>query len=99
MKETREQMEADGWICTDPDCIQYMKVLGPRKFYFKEDRISDPMTGKTEVYCCEINLDDYTLEKTIEECSAFYPAEEITKWWNDESELALIAECIFEMSN
>jgi len=100
MNGTREELEAQGWICTDPDCIQYMRVIDSHKFEFMEDRVSDPLTGATEVYYAEIDLNEYSIEDILSDCASFgYGAEEVKTWLHFETELALIAECIFEMSN
>src|ERR1035437_8435169 len=94
-----EELLADGWLCIDLDSNQYMKVLDNEEYEFCEDRVDNPKLGTTYVYKATIDLKDYSLKEVIEGCSGYYPAEKVTEWWNDKSELALIAECIFEMSN
>jgi hypothetical protein len=94
----RNKMEADGWIQTDGSTNQYRKDISETKFLFREDRIIDPVTKETEVYESEIDIDDYTWGEIISDCEAFgYTAKEVDKWLTEGEELALIAECIFEL--
>lgn len=86
------------WVCTDIDTNQYRKTISPTRFLFKEDRVSDPLTGKTEVYEQEINLDEFTIADMIDYCSSFgYSESQVRAWYQSSSNLDLIAECIFEM--
>jgi len=98
--EFRNKMEADGWVQTDGSTNQYRKDISETKFLFREDRIIDPITKETEVYESEIDIDDYTWGAIISDCEAFgYTAKEVDKWLTEGEELALIAECIFELES
>lgn len=86
------------WIQTDPSCNQMMKQLDEKKFLFKENRIANPETGEISVYESEIDLDDYDNAKIIDSCLAFgYSEDQVNEWLTNRKELALIAECIFEL--
>ena len=92
----------DGWVCTDPSCDQYRKIVPgfPKRFVFKEDRTTDPISGKVEVYESGIDLDDYSINEMVDNCKPFgYSKEMVEEWLKGGSFefLALIAECIFEM--
>jgi len=88
------------WICIDPNCNQYRKDIDEENgiFLFKEDRIKDPITKETYQYESEINLNDYDWWEKVEACETFgYTAKQVDKWITEGEELALIAECIFEL--
>jgi hypothetical protein len=88
------------WILTDPACNQYMMKLTDTIFKFKEDRLSDPITGSTYLYESEIHLNEYTQEEMFEAASTFgYSFNTIATWIDEGENLDLIAECIFEMEN
>jgi hypothetical protein len=89
-----------GWICTDPSCNQYRKDISETKFIFKEDRIIHPVTKETELYESEIDLGDYSILEIFDACSTFgYDEATVANWIDTKSELALIAECIFELES
>jgi hypothetical protein len=92
-------VSSDLWIVTDPNCNQMMKVLIPNlKYLFKEDRISNPGTGEIFVHETEINLSEYTDDAIIKACEPFgYKKEQVLEWLKTKTNIALIAECIFEM--
>jgi hypothetical protein len=94
-------MKTTKWICTDIDNNQYYRQISKYAFEFKEDRLIHPMTLETTIYQSVIDLNDYTIEEMIDECSLFgYDSDEVKEWYNnqkDSNELSLIAECIFEM--
>ena len=93
-------MKKRRWICTDPSCNQFREKLGISRFLFKEDRIIDPVTKKTEVFELEINLDEYSNIEIFDACRPFgYSDIQVEKWLTEGEEYELIAECIFEMSN
>ena len=90
--------ELDGWVCTDPSCNQYRKDISDTKFLFKEDRVSNPETGETQVYESEIDMVEYTWEAIVDACETFgYTAKQVDKWVRECKETALMAECIFEL--
>jgi len=90
--------EDGGWVCTDIDTNQYRRKLDTMVFEFKEDRVIDPVIGKVGEFQAIIDVDLYSLDEILEACSAFgYSKEDVRKWWKDESNWDLIAECIFEL--
>jgi hypothetical protein len=92
--------ENQQWKVTDPSCNQMMKVLGDNVFLFREDRVINPETKETEVYESLIDLSDYTQEEMFESVQPFgYSFNEMASWIDNGEDLALIAECIFEMEN
>lgn len=96
-----EQLENEGWICTDPSCNQYRKDLDGDNgdvYLFREDRTINPETGETKEYQTEIDLKNYGWLEKVEACEPFgYNTEQVDEWINRGEEKALIAECIFEM--
>lgn len=87
------------WIVTDPNCNQRYRQISKFVFEFEEDRILDPVTKETYLYTDEVDLECYTLDEIIDCCSSFgYPKDEVLGWITNGRNLALIAECIFEMS-
>ncbi len=88
----------EDWECTDPDCNQYRKTVVEDQIYiFREDRIVDPETGRTEVYEAEMNYEDYTWDELVEACKPFgYSAKQVDKWITAGEEIPLMLECIFE---
>lgn len=88
----------DTWTCTDPSCNQWRHDISETEFYFREDRIINPETEETETYEATIDLDDYSWWDIVEACEPFgYTPEQVDKWMTEGEELALIAECIFEL--
>lgn len=92
--------EKQEWTITDPSCNQMMMQTGDNKFIFKEDRTINPDTGETENYELDIDLEEYSWEEIVGACEPFgYTAKQVDDWINTGEESALIAECIFELSN
>jgi len=87
------------WTCTDPSCNQYRFDISETVFKFHEDRIKNPETKEKYMYESEIDLADYTRDEILNHCTAFYTTKEINKWIDDQSNNALLAECIFEMED
>jgi len=88
------------WICTDPSCNQYRKDISSAIFAFKEDRIINPETKESEKYESIIDINDYTWDEIINACGSFgYNAKQVDKWLTEGEELALIAECLFELES
>lgn len=85
------------WVCTDAGTKQYRKKLSKTVFEFKEQRLINPITKKTEKFTAEVDLQDYTPEEIIDYCSPYgYDSEEVTNWIKKGENLDLMAECIFE---
>jgi hypothetical protein len=93
-----KKLKADGWEMIDPSCNQMRKEIVKDKVYaFREDRIINPETKKTEVFECTLDYDDYDWWDKVEACESFgYTAEQVDKWITEGEEIALILECIFE---
>lgn len=86
------------WIVTDPSCNQMYQQINGNTFLFKEDRIINPITKETESFESEICLSDYTQDEMFENVQPFgYSFNEMCDWIDNGNNLALIAECIFEM--
>ena len=86
------------WVCTDPSCNQYRKDISDSIFAFEEDRIANPETKETVKYEAIINIQDYTWDEIVSACESFgYNAKQVDKWLTEGEELALIAECLFEL--
>lgn len=96
-----EKLIADGWIMTDPSCNQMRKeIIEDEKYAFREDRIINPLTKETGVYEDELSYDDYNWGELVDACVTFgYSVKQIDKWITEGEEIALMLECIFEMSN
>lgn len=95
------ELGSAGWEQTDASTNQYFIQLDCEGYIYKfrEDRIINPVTKEFEVYEETINLEDYDLKEMISACDTFgYTAEEVEDWWNKGTERALIAECLFELS-
>jgi hypothetical protein len=93
-------MKNNDWVVTDPSCNQKMKKISETCFLFQEDRTVNPITRETKPFVATINLNDYSRKEIIEHCNAFgYPANQVNDWLENQKELGLIAECIFEMLN
>jgi len=87
------------WIVTDPDCNQRCRQISRFVFEFEEDRISDPLTGKTYTCTGEIDLENTDIDEIIDSCGAFgYSKDEVLRWMYRGENLALMAECIFELT-
>lgn len=94
-----EKLIAMGWVCTDPSCNQYRFDIDSEgyEYLFREDR-QVAGTNKIEVFESEINLNDYTWLEKVEACESFgYTAQQVDNWLAQGEELALIAECLFEL--
>ena len=88
------------WIVTDPNCNQCRLDISDHEFLFKEDRLWNPITKETKEYSTIIDTNDYDWDEIIDICDAFgYSKEEVYSWLNNKENLALIAECIFEMTD
>jgi len=88
------------WKITDPSCNQMFKKISDNIFLFKEDRIINPETKEVGTYESEIHLNEYTQDEMFESVSSFgYTFNEMCTWIEQDYNLELIAECIFEMEN
>lgn len=87
------------WIVTDPSCNQRCRQISKFVFEFEEDRVSDPVTKETYLYTDEIDLECYTPDEIVDYCNSFgYPEDEVLRWISRGENLALMAECIFELT-
>lgn len=88
------------WIITDPDCNQRCRQISKFVFEFEEDRILDPVTKETYRHTDEVDLEYYTPDEIIDYCRSFgYSEDEVLGWITNGRNLALIAECIFELTD
>lgn len=92
------------WIITDDSCNQMMRHIRFNVYEFKEDRIVGYNTAYGEQYPifeefkATLDYDDYSMEEIIEACKSFgYSEEQISGWINNEENIPLMLECIFEM--
>jgi hypothetical protein len=99
-KEISELL-ANGWEMTDPSCNQMRKeIIEDEMYAFREDRIINPETKETGVYEDELCYDAYDWNELVEACESFgYTAKQVDKWIAEGAEIALMLECIFELSN
>ena len=85
-------------IITDPDCNQTCKQIDVNVFEFEENRVVNPETKETERFSATIDLSEYSHEEMFESVKPFgYSFNEMSTWIDEGENLALIAECIFEM--
>ncbi len=89
------------WELTDPSCEQYRKEIIPDQLYiFKENRIVDPITKKTEVFELTMCYDDYDYFEIIGACITFgYTEKQVSQWIGSGDEIPLMLECLFELEN
>ena len=84
------------WLSTDPNCNQYGRKIGERKYEFKQDW---NYGGKIVLEQDEIDLNDYTDEQINDHLSPYGWSIDQLK---DENSLEdaewLMAECIFEQT-
>lgn len=94
-----KEAKKSGWIQSDPDCKQYRKEIVKDKIYvFREERTIHPVTGETEVYESDMNIDDYTREEIYDAGSAFgYTHDQMDEFL--ETEVFLVLECLFELES
>ena len=100
-KEEVKRLIENGWIVTDPSCNQMRKEIVKDKVYaFREDRLINPDTKETEVFERILNYNSYLWSELVSACETFgYTTEQVDKWITVGSEeIALILECIFELS-
>jgi hypothetical protein len=99
-KKEIKRLIADGWEVTDPSCNQMRKELIEDKTYsFREDRIINPETKESEVFEDTLDYDDYQWSELVNACETFgYTVEQVDKWITEGEEIALMLECIFELS-
>lgn len=82
------------YICTDPDCSQYMaKVTNTRYSYIEYRQWFDRF-----VVChAVVDLQDYSLDEICTYCSAYYDSlEQMVEGYGFRGALQMMAECIFE---
>lgn len=100
----------NNWICTDPDCSQYVKPLSQTQFQLIEMGLCSINPEKHEVYEDTIDIDDYIyhngedgrkeLENILNTYGYFYfyPIKDHISICSKYKEQAyqVMAECIFE---
>lgn len=90
----------EDWIITDPSCNQQMMQIDDYVFEFKESRILDPETKETYTHEGTVDLRQYNLSQMYEFTSSFgYTFDELCEWYVNGVNRALIAECIFELTD
>ena len=79
--------EINNWICTDPDCYQYIRSIGDK--CFEMTQINEMPDKSYIIVWSIIDLDDYTDDEIN-----FY----VTSYYDSADGLphGIIAECIFE---
>jgi hypothetical protein len=88
------------WIITDPSCNQQMLQIDEDIFEFKELRILNPETGETYLHESTVDLKNYNTSEVYEFVAPFgYTFDDVLEWFVTGTNKALIAECIFEMTN
>lgn len=82
------------YICTDPDCAQYVTKISDTKYSFIEYR----ELSETYVVChAVIELSDYTLDEICTYCAPYYNSlEQMVADYGFRETLRIMAECIFE---
>jgi len=95
----RMLFEEQGWVCTDPDTMQFRLELIPNKEYRFVQRNLYPDGSQIWVFD-EYNIDEEEIETLIDACSSFgYSKEDVEKWISLGESTDLILECIFEIRN
>lgn len=99
IKAELKKLLADGWIITDPSCNQLMKeIIEDNVYLFREDRIVNPETNETKSFESEMIYDDLNKYEIIDACLAFgYKEEEVSKWIEENENISLMLECVFEL--
>ena len=85
--------EINGWICTDPDGLQYQKRKNETAFYMVQ-MVKMPDDTFVVAYSL-IDLDDYT-DKIESYVTGYYDSVAQLKETYGEKSNGVIAECIFE---
>ena len=88
----------DGWVVTDPSCNQLRKeIIKDSVYLFREDRIINPETKETETYESEMTFDDLEHNEIIDACQAFGYDNEVKEWIENNENISLMLECVFEL--
>ena len=82
------------YICTDPDCAQYMARISDSRYSYIEYR----QWFNSYIVChAVVDLCDYTLDEISAYCSAYYESlEQMVEDYGFRGSLQVMAECIFE---
>ena len=82
------------YICTDPDCAQYMSKISDARYSYIEYR---QYLNNYVVCHAVVDLQDYTLDEILEYCVPYYESlEKMVGDYGFRGALQIIAECIFE---
>jgi len=95
-----KKLQQNGWVVTDPSCNQMRKeILEDKTYVFREDRIINPVTKETELFEEELDYDEYNWHELVDACETFgYTSYQVDKWMTEGEEIALMLECVFEIS-
>jgi hypothetical protein len=101
IKSIYANMTKKGWFQTDASSNQYGKKVSKMVYLFREEVEVNPVTHEIARKQAEIDLTDYTLKEMYDAMTVFddYTLEHITEMLegDEDSNRALIAECLFEM--
>lgn len=95
----RVLLEEQGWVCTDPDTMQFRLEIKPNKVYRFVQRTLYPDGSQIWVFD-EYNIDEEEVGRLVDACSSFgYDEETVKSWISIGVSSDLILECLFESSN
>ena len=82
------------YICTDPDCAQYMARISDTQYSYIEYR---EWFGDYIVCHAVVDLQDYSLDEIFAYCSTYYNSlEQMVRDYGFRGALQVMSECIFE---
>lgn len=82
------------YVCTDPDCAQYMAKISDARYSYIEYREG---FGSYIVCHAVIDFQDYSLDEIIRYCAPYYDSlEQMVRDYGFREALRIMAECIFE---
>lgn len=86
-------MESE-YICTDPDCAQYVWKMSDGRYSCIEYR---ELPNSYVVCHAVVDLQDYSLDEICTYCSGYYSSlEQMVRTYGFRGALQVMAECIFE---
>ena len=86
--------ELNGWVQTDPDCLQYCKRISDSVFDLIE--FWEYQDGKGSVHGSYIDLDDYEEDHIASIVKGYYSDVDVIDLKKKPHGNQLIAECVFE---
>lgn len=94
----KTMFEEEGWVCTDPDQMQFRyEVHEGEEYEFVQRDVYPDGLQVWHRECYTYSDEDYS--DIMNACLSFrYSAEQIDKWMSEGEEIPLMLECLFELN-